>query len=63
MAASEPRYVSFPLMAGLIAVPIVFAWFLLLPGYAGSTRVAAFVYAFTVPLISLAATGLIALMG
>jgi len=28
----EPRHINFPFMLGLIALPIVFVWFLLLPG-------------------------------
>jgi hypothetical protein len=54
MCDIEPRPINAPFMLGLIALPIVFAWFLLLPGYARSTRIAAFTYAFTVPAITLA---------
>ena len=53
MSDSEPRPINPPFMLGLIAVPIVFVWFLLLPGYARSTRTAAFAYAFTFPALAL----------
>lgn len=53
MSASEPRPINAFFMLGLIAVPIVFVWFLLLPGYASSTRTAAFAYAFTLPALAL----------
>jgi hypothetical protein len=56
--AKEPRYVSFPLMAGMLLLPILFVWFLLLPGYAGSTRIAAFVYTFFPLTLSLTVAGL-----
>jgi hypothetical protein len=39
-------------MLGLIALPIVFVWFLLLPGYSASLRKAAFVYAFAIPVVT-----------
>ena len=45
-APAEPRRVRAPLMLGLIAVPIVFVWFLFLPGFAWSLRRVALVYAF-----------------
>jgi hypothetical protein len=55
MSDIEPRYINPPFMLGLIALPIVFVWFLLLPGYARSTRIAAFTYAFAIPALSLVA--------
>jgi hypothetical protein len=39
------RRIGVPLMVGLIAVPLVFGWFLLRPGYANSTRLVVLVYA------------------
>src|SRR3569623_1400531 len=39
------RRLSMPLLAGLLAVPLLFIWFMLRRGYARSTRVAAFSYA------------------
>jgi hypothetical protein len=39
------RRIGVPLMFGLIAVPLVFGWFLLRPGYANSTRLVVLVYA------------------
>ena len=53
MSDIEPRHINPPFMLGLIALPIVFVWFLLLPGYARSTRIAAFAYAFTLPALTL----------
>lgn len=53
MDDEEPRHINGPFMLGLIVLPIVFVWFLLLPGYARSTRVAAFVYALSGPAIVL----------
>ena len=45
-ASAEPRVVRGPLMLGLIAMPIVFVWFLFLPGFTRSLRWAALAYAF-----------------
>lgn len=53
MSDGEPRPINAPFMLGLIAVRIVLVWFLLLPGYARSTRMAAFAYAFTLPALAL----------
>lgn len=47
--AAASRGINPVLMTGLIALPIVFVWFLLLPGYASSTRQAAFLYALGIP--------------
>ena len=52
MNDGEPRHINPLFMLGLIALPIVFVWFLLLPGYARSTRIAAFSYAFAFPAIA-----------
>jgi len=46
-ASAEPRVVRGPLMLGLIAMPIVFVWFLFLPGFTRSLRLAALAYAFS----------------
>ncbi|MEN3951424.1 hypothetical protein [Iodidimonas sp. SYSU 1G8] len=54
-ATEEPRYISFVLMAGLIALPLIFVWLLLRRGYGRSTRIAAFSYAFMGPLLNLVA--------
>ena len=55
-ADPEVRAVNGVLMTGLVALPAVFVWFLLLPGYAGSLRKAAFLYAFGPAAIVLVAT-------
>jgi hypothetical protein len=55
MTGVEPRFISAPLMLGLIALPIIFVWFLLRRGYSRSTRNAAFAYAFAFPALSLLA--------
>jgi hypothetical protein len=39
------RRIGVPLMIGLIAMPLVFGWLLLRPGYANSTRIMVLVYA------------------
>lgn len=53
MTAVEPRHVSVPLMIGLVALPFIFAWFLLRPCYSRSLRQAAFAYAFALPILGL----------
>jgi hypothetical protein len=58
MTQQQSRPVALPLMAGLIALPVIFVWVLLMPGYARSTRVAAFTYAFLPYLLVLLATAL-----
>lgn len=45
-ASVEPRVVRAPLMLGLIAFPIVFVWFLFLPGFTRSLRLVALAYTF-----------------
>ena len=54
MTADESRRIGLPLMIGLIVLPLIFVWFLLRPGYANSTRVAAFAYALLGPLMTFA---------
>ncbi|WP_353205497.1 hypothetical protein [Sphingomonas sp.] len=49
-ASAKPRAVNPAFMLGLVALPIVFVWFLFLPGYGRSLRVVALIYAF-MPLI------------
>ncbi|WP_404367929.1 hypothetical protein AB5I39_13750 [Sphingomonas sp. MMS24-J45] len=44
--SADPRAVNPAFMLGLVALPIVFVWFLFFPGYGRSLRVAALVYAF-----------------
>ena len=50
---SEPRPVNPALMFGLVAVPIIFAWFLFWPGYSNSLRTVVFIYAFLPTLLVL----------
>lgn len=58
LTSAPARVVNGPFMLGLIAVPIVFVWFLLLPGYPLSLRKAAFCYAFAIPVLNaIAAAG------
>jgi len=45
-AEGEARAVNGALMTGLVALPALFVWFLLLPGYANSLRKIVFIYAF-----------------
>ena len=52
-ASAEPRAVNPALMLGLVALPIVFVWFLFLPGYSWSLRVAALSYTFVYPAVFL----------
>jgi hypothetical protein len=54
----DPRQINMLLMLGLISLPALFAWFLLLPGYARSTRNAAFAYAF-LPVVAAIALSLL----
>ena len=44
-ADGAQRRIGVALMIGLIAMPLVFGWFLLRPGYANSTRIVVLVYA------------------
>lgn len=50
---SEPRKINLLFMTALLSVPILFVWFLFLPGYARSTRMAALLYAFATPVLVL----------
>ncbi|QNQ08079.1 hypothetical protein [Sphingomonas alpina] len=56
--AQEPRAVNALFMLGLIAWPIIFVWFLFLPGYSRSLRVAALSYAFVLPVLAVVGYGL-----
>jgi len=53
-AVDASRGINPALMAGLIALPLAFVWVLLLPGYASSTRLAAFLYALMPPALIIA---------
>jgi hypothetical protein len=55
--AGEPRHLSGPLMLGIVALPIVFVWFLLRPGYSRSLRQAAFTYTVALPVLALVIYG------
>ena len=48
-------------MIGLVALPIVFVWFLLRPGYSRSLRHAAFAYALALPLLTIVIEAIAAL--
>jgi hypothetical protein len=51
----EARPINPLLMLGLLVAPLIFVWILFLPGYARSTRNAAFVYAlYPLMLVSIA---------
>ena len=60
---AEPRHISAPLMIGLVALPIVFVWFLFGRGYARSTRTAALVCTFTLPVLSLIISAIVHIFG
>jgi hypothetical protein len=47
----ESRHVNPFLMLGMIVAPLLFVWFLLLPGYPRSTREAGFIAAFFMPVM------------
>ena len=47
----------------ILAVPVVFVWLLLLPGYARSTRIAGFTYAFLPPALGVCVRLLLLLAG
>ncbi|MGJ3647365.1 hypothetical protein ACLB0R_02680 [Sphingomonas sp. GlSt437] len=49
----EPRYVSGPLMVGLVSLPAVFVWLLFRRGYSRSLRRIVLIYAFGPSLIAL----------
>lgn len=51
-ASEGQRRVSRLLMMGLIFAPILFVWFLLGRGYANSTRAIGFLWAATLPAMS-----------
>lgn len=44
-----------PLLLAILALPVVFVWLLLRPGYSRDLRTGAFLYAFTFPALQLAA--------
>jgi hypothetical protein len=43
--SAEPRRLPIWLIVGVYALPVVFAWFLLRPGYSGHVRLGAFLLA------------------
>jgi hypothetical protein len=51
----EPRWLSAPLLLGILALPVVFVWLLLRPGYSRDLRLGAFLYALLFPALQLAA--------
>lgn len=51
----EPRRLSAALLAAILALPILFVWLLLRPGYSRDLRTGGFLYAFLVPALQLAA--------
>jgi hypothetical protein len=44
VAQNEPRRLSKTLLMGILAFPVIFAWFLLRNGYSNTLRVGAFLY-------------------
>ena len=56
MTASRVRHVSPLLATAIIAVPVVFVWVLLRPGYAASTRRAGFAFAVVTVLVGVIGT-------
>lgn len=51
----EPRRLSAPLLLAILALPPLFVWLLLRPGYSRDVRTGAFLYAFLFPALQLAA--------
>ena len=51
----EPRGLSAPLLFAILAIPPVFVWLLLRPGFSPDLRIGAFLYAFLLPTIELVA--------
>lgn len=63
-SADEPgaRPLNLFLVFAILAVPLLFVWLLLLPGYARSTRSAAFLYAFAFPILWVVSLAVIAVL-
>lgn len=53
-SVNEPRRLSAPLLLAILALPIVFVWLLLRPGYSRHLRTGAFLYALLFPALQLA---------
>ncbi|HEX8625324.1 MAG TPA: hypothetical protein VF782_09615 [Allosphingosinicella sp.] len=51
----EPRRLTAPLLIAILALPVVFVWLLLRPGYSRDLRTGAFLYALMFPALQLAA--------
>lgn len=51
----EPRELSALLLLGILALPLLFVWLLLRPGYSRDVRTGGFLYAFLFPALQLAA--------
>jgi hypothetical protein len=51
--ADEPRPIGGPLMIGLVALPFIFGWLLLRPGYSRSLRRAVLAYTLAVPVLTI----------
>ncbi len=49
----QTRRISGPLMLGLLAMPLVFGWFLARSGYKNSTRTIVSVYALLAPVAAI----------
>ena len=52
---NEPRRLSAPLLLAILALPLLFVWLLLRPGYSRDLRIGAFLYALLFPAAQLAA--------
>ena len=52
---NEPRRLTAPVLTAILALPVVFVWLLLRPGYSRDLRTGAFLYALTFPALHLAA--------
>jgi hypothetical protein len=50
-----PRRLSAPLLLAILALPLVFVWLLLRPGYSRDLRIGAFLYASLFPAALMAA--------
>lgn len=53
--SEEPRRLSARLLLAILALPLLFVWLLLRPGYSRDLRIGAFLYAFLFPAAQLAA--------
>jgi hypothetical protein len=53
--SDEPRRLSAPLLLAILALPLLFVWLLLRPGYSRELRIGALLYALLFPALQLAA--------